>query len=177
VAIKKIKMKKTIIVLLLAFYGLSLNAQKPTTFNLRFGDSEIKGLFGTEFQVSRFSLSAGWRPVAKLEGETLHSFCGALTIYEKQNWQSSSLYFSIGGASKGYLYSLEYPHKNYTPEPALILLGGRRFNIGEIVHKPQTRLMIDVGIGCRMSEHNVGFTFEFVFTYSIFNNSPKPRYR
>jgi hypothetical protein len=170
ISIKRVKMKKTLMALLLIFYSISLNAQKATTFNLRVGDSEIKGLLGAEFQISRFSFSAGWRPIAKIEGKTLHSFCGALTIFTERDWRLSSWYFSIGEASKGYLYSSEYPYDNYIPEPAFTFLCGHRFNISDIASNTRNRLMFDWGVGCEMSEHNVGLAMEFLVTYSIFNN-------
>jgi hypothetical protein len=167
---------KTILFIFLIFLGISLNAQIPTTFNLRGGDSEIKGVAGAEFQLSNYSIAAGWRPVYNPMGGYYNSFSGALTAYTNQ-WYNSSWYLSAGAASKGCLYSPTVHNPiisdDFIPEPTLIFMGGRRFNFYDLNREWDNKYIIDAGVGYAVSEHNHYITFELIFNFVLLDNNKK----
>jgi hypothetical protein len=160
-----------ILLFLLAFWCISLNAQIPTALNLRFGDSELKGLLGAEVEVYNFSLSGGWRPARIPFGKTFHSFNTALTYYVQAPPQAS--YFaSVGIASKGYIW-LPYPYTDFTKydlDPSLIVLLGCRLNMKEYFPRFNDRFYIDFGLGYFFTGYNSGISFEALINYRIFDN-------
>ena len=167
---------KTILFVLLVFLGTSLNAQIPTAFTLRAGDSPIKGLAGIELQMSNYSLSAGWRPIQDPIDKNYNSFSGAFTVYSDQ-WYKSCWYASLGAASKGYLYqpTIHIPNLpgDYIPEPSAVLMVGRRINTRNLNHSWSNKCIVDVGGGYSVSEHSNYFTFEMIFNFVLLNNHKK----
>lgn len=173
---------KTTLFALLVFLSVSLNAQIPTAFTLRGGDSPIKGLLGAEFQLSNYSLAAGWRPIQGPIDKNYNSFTGAFTVYSNQ-WYRSCWYASLGASSKGYLYqpATHIPNiaGDFIPEPSVVLMAGRRINTRNLNHNWSNRCIVDVGGGYSMSKHSNYFTFEMIFNFVLVNNHKKmsgPRY-
>jgi hypothetical protein len=173
-------MKKIIIILIMVFTTLTyIKSQIPINVNVRLGDSEAKGLVGTEIQVSNFSLSAGYRP-ALVIGKSINSFNFALTYYFNNKPLESSWYVSMGRSSKGIIYQDNTYLISYTPtpyyvyeyvgEPAYTVIGGYRFNLIQIFKRTHNKLTADVGAGYNFGEHGKDFIFEFIINYSIFKN-------
>lgn len=169
-------MKRNIIVTLLIFIRITLTAQTPMALNVRIGDSELKGFVGVEYQISKYSISGGWRPGSTPAGHTTNSFDIALTLYGK-SWNESSLYFSMGMASKDIVYVANInPEINvinfYSVESSMIAIIGYRSNLNEISRGLSNRFSIDVGLGYNVSKHNDLFTFEVLLNYALFKNKP-----
>ena len=167
-------MKRNIIIVLLIFICITLNAQIPTALNVRIGDSEVKGFVGVEYQVSKYSISGGWRPGNTPAGHTTNSFDVALTLYGKP-WNKSSLYFSMGMASEGIIYLTGIDPKFnivnfYDVEPSMIAMIGYRSNLNDISRDISNRLSIDVGLGYNVSKCHDLFTFEILINYVLFKN-------
>jgi hypothetical protein len=162
-------MKKNIIVLIFFILSIALSAQIPKALTVRIGDSELKGLAGVELQVSRFSISGGWRPGhLPYGGSMINSFDLALTIYSKQ-WYESSWYLSIGRASRGIVYATKlniYSGLNeYKAEPSIIGILGYRTNFFPDFNN---RLYIDTGFGYNIGKNSNLFAFEVVINYALF---------
>ena len=173
---------KALLFVFLVFLSVSLNAQIPSAFSLRAGDSPIKGLTGIDYQISNYSLSAGWRPIQDPIDQSYNSFCGAFTLYSDQ-WYKSCWYASLGAASSGYLYQpvIHIPNLpgDYDPEPSVVLMAGRRINCRNLNHNWTNRCIVDVGGGYSVSKHSNYFTFEMIFNFVLYNNQKKisgPRY-
>lgn len=162
---------KKFIVLVFIVLSASLSAQIPATINLRIADSEIKGLFGLEFQISKFSISGGWRPGSTPLGDRVNSWDFAFTVYQK-HWYESGFYVSVGTASEGIVHH-EIFNGTYTIERSGLILVGFRMNANDVCYRFNDRLTFDVGAGYNGSAHADLFSFEVVVNYSLF----KPRYR
>jgi hypothetical protein len=163
-------MKKFIISLFL-FTGIVLNAQNPISLDLNFGDSELRGLAGIELQMNRYALNIGWRPGIIPEDYCINSYSTGLTIYGNQHTEFSffvyNYYISAGYASKGYIYSNDFPffNSNFKIVPsAIVLIGIKSIMLPEI----SQRLMCKTGIGCNVSEHGSLFAFEVIISYTLF---------
>ena len=109
-------MKKLKWFILSLFLCVSLNAQIPISFNVNIGDSPITGLLGVEFEISRFALSAGWRPNGTMNPWTpINSYIAGFSIYSNElnkievNMPGirNYLYFSSGYSSSGFLVKNE----------------------------------------------------------------------
>ena len=175
-------MKKIAIVFLLFFYGIILKAENPIGINARFGDSQLKGLFGLELEVWKASISAGWRPACIPYGPNFHSFSTSLTFYNKQ-WGTSSWYGSLGYVTKGYIWYEDYVYTStiftggYKAEPSVIAMVGRRINFRDISPNLTNRISIDTGLGLFVSGHGTGLSFELLFNYALIRNANTYKYR
>jgi hypothetical protein len=165
-------MKHIIIVLLSIVLSTTLNAQIPATINLRVGDSEAKGLFGAEVVVSHFSLSGGWRPGRIPYGQNINSWDFAFTYYQKQ-WFETGFYVSIGYATEGSGYTVDFYGDTYKKESSKFILVGLRINGNDINEKFNDRVLVDAGMGYKGSDHSDLFTFEVGVSYSLFKVNPK----
>lgn len=165
-------MKKILIIILLLI-SVTLSAQVPMALNLRVGDSETKGITGLELQISKLSLSAGWRPEFIPFGATTHSLDLALTLYGKQ-WDESSCFISVARASQGVIYqkaiNIYGITTQYGVEPSYLFQVGYRANLGDILGAPYLtrRVSLDTGIGWNFSEHADMFAFEVILNFTLF---------
>ena len=165
-------MKKFIGVLVLIFLFGALNAQIQKTINLRFGDSESKGLAGIEFVLSKVSIAGGWRPawMPAPADKAIHSFDVALTVYTNE-WYESSFYISLARASKSIIYVSKIDantgEDTYKVEPSVIFQVGRRFNFKDMSPELNSKFSLDAGIGANFGNHATLFAFEFILNYSL----------
>jgi hypothetical protein len=169
-------MKKLFFVISAMLISTLIFAQRPTTLNVRLGDSEIKGVAGVEFQRSHLSIAAGWRPVqTPIEAKTIHSFSTAVTVYSS-NCNNTSFYGSLGYASCGYMWYQDviYPYlthsKGFLPEASVAGIIGLRINLRDIFHNASSRLLLDVGAGLHASGHSNMVSIEMLLNYSLFRN-------
>ena len=167
-------MKKIYLIIILLLLSVTLCAQVPMALNLRFGDSETKRLTGLELQVSKWSLSGGWRPEFIPFGATTHSFDVAVTRYSRQ-WYESSYFISVARASEGVIYQKSINMygitTQYGVEPSYLFQVGYRANLGDMLEIPTMtrRFSIDTGIGWNFSEHANMFAFEVILNFTIIN--------
>ena len=166
-------MKHIIIVILSIVLSITLNAQIPSTINLRVGDSEAKGLLGMEVVVSHFSLSGGWRPGNIPYEQNINSWDFAFTYYQKQ-WFETGFYVSIAYATEGSGYSTNLYGDTYKKESSGLILAGLRINANDVNKNFNDRILLDVGLGYKGSDHSDLFTFEVGASYSLFK--PNRRY-
>jgi hypothetical protein len=165
-------MKHIIILLLSILLSITLNAQVPATINLRVGDSEAKGLLGMEVVVSHFSLSGGWRPGLIPVGQTINSWDFAFTYYQKQ-WFETGFYASIAYATEGSGYIVDLYGDTYKKESSKFILVGLRMNANDINKNFNDRVLVDVGMGYKGSDHSDLFMFEVGVSYSLFKVNQK----
>ena len=144
-------MKHIIIVLLSIVLSITLNAQIPSTINLRVGDSEAKGLLGMEVVVSHFSLSGGWRPGNIPYEQNINSWDFAFTYYQKQ-WFETGFYVSIAYATEGSGYSTNLYGDTYKKESSGLILAGLRINANDVNKNFNDRILLDVGLGYKGSD-------------------------
>jgi hypothetical protein len=175
-------MKRLILGLLMILSCTFLSAQVPTkkstsapvifsVFDANFGDSELNGMLGIEFQISHFSISGGWRPGMTPSGQKINSWSTALSIYGNEKNIEGYIYFpyfSIGMSSQGYIHTNStYPFLTgeYTVSPSVIaLVGFKSFFIPEL----SKRLSIKVGFGCNVSEYGTMPSFEVLINFALF---------
>jgi hypothetical protein len=166
-------MKKLFVILILTLLSLSSIAQVPMALNLRIGNSETKGLTGLELQVSKVSISGGWRPESFLCGIKTNSIDLAFTLYGKQ-WYESGYYITIARASQGMVYEKQISAYGATTqcaiEPSYLFQLGYRINLSDIMEIPELthRFSIDTGIGWSFSKHANMFEFEVLINFTIF---------
>jgi hypothetical protein len=163
---------KHIIVLLSIVLSISLNAQIPTTINLRVGDSEAKGLLGAEEIDWHFSLSGGWRPGLIPIEHNINSWDFAFTVYQRY-WFETGFYVSIAYATQGGGYQKTLYDDEYLSEPSKFLMIGLRMNANDICERFNDRILLDVALGYKGSDHSDLFTFEVGVGFSLFKVNPK----
>jgi len=164
---------KKILIFILLLLSVILSAQVPTALNVRIGDSKTKGLTGLELQISKWSLSGGWRPEYIPFGATIHSYNVGITRYGKP-WYESSYFISLARASQGVIYQ-KYINMfgiitKYGVEPSYLFQVGYRSNLGDILEDPHMirRISLDTGIGWNFSEHCSMFAFELILNFTLF---------
>lgn len=166
-------MKKLFVILILTLLSLSSIAQVPMALNLRIGNSETKGLTGLELQVSKVSISGGWRPESFPWGMKTNSIDLAFTVYGRQ-WYESGYYITIARASQGMVYEKQINKYGvttvYDVEPSYLFQLGYRVNFSDIMKTPGIthRFSFDTGFGWSFSEHANMFEFEFLLNFAIF---------
>ena len=160
------------------YYGNYIPKTKvPVALNIRFGDSELSGILSTEFQVSRFSISGGWRPFTLteinrsngyFEIKHLHSFGISATIYGKP-WYESSLYLTGGLTNYGWS-SRKLFSWNEIAEPSGVLMIGYKSIFGDMCPGDTERLSLNFANGIKTNGIKVMFVFEALINFTLWKN-------
>ena len=157
-------MKRLIFILLFIIATLNLKSQ----ISIYAGDSELKGLLGTELQYHRLSLSVGWRPNRYFLDDRVDSYSACITYY--QPIEEKQFYLSIGMASKGLAHETNLI---LVTQPSMLAVLGVRAYPHLYFPKISNRWKTDTGIG--INTHLPGkypmtrITFDVLISYSIFN--------
>jgi hypothetical protein len=126
------------------------------------GDSELRGLFGAEAQIWRFSVCGGWRPGSVFPDTKINSWCTALTYY--QPIDDYVFYLSGGIASKG-ISHMEL--MRVVSEPSFIAMIGTKIFPHTYAPRVPDRLTVNAGVGINTNGPRTLITFECLIYFTL----------
>jgi len=154
-------------------YSPYASEKTPMALGLRIGDSELTGNLGAEFQISHYSISAGWRyytigpiPFSSYGEIHVNSYGLALSIYSNP-WYMSGVYLTVGETTNGYPYKdLDGTVKSIN---STIVMAGYKVRLNDIFKEHCDRFCVNAGLGGEFSSKGSTLVFEFVLNCWIFN--------